>query len=160
MAVLLLIQAIDESGRYFGRNITNSMMGHAAIATSSKYALEMPGKKISTHTSKATFFRRNSGGQKNVVVYRIKFHTAYANKAATYAYNYKYRKTNPSYMINLYHKSPSYCSKYVYLAYWWGATKSALTNYRGIPHIVTPHGLIENFVGSFVPKYICKVTRY
>lgn len=35
-------------------------IGHAAIASSSKYIMEMPGKKISkhaTHTKKATFLR-------------------------------------------------------------------------------------------------------
>ena len=50
-------------------------IGHAAIASSSKYIMEMPGKKISkhaTHTKKATFFKRHTGGPRYVEVYRIK----------------------------------------------------------------------------------------
>ena len=52
-----------------------SYVGHAAIASSSKYIMEMPGKKISkhaTHTKKATFFKRHTGGPRYVEVYRIK----------------------------------------------------------------------------------------
>ena len=141
-------------------------VGHAAIASSSKYIMEMPGKKISkhaTHTRKATFFKRHTGDPKYVEVYRMKNHPKYAKKAATYAYRHMYLKDNPSYMItsNLYHKSPSYCSKYVYLAYWWGATKSALKKYKnGGQYIVTPHGLTDNFVGSFKPIRIHKISTY
>ena len=93
----------------------------------------------------------------------MKNHPKYAKKAATYAYRHMYLKDNPSYMItsNLYHKSPSYCSKYVYLAYWWGATKSALKKYKnGGQYIVTPHGLTDTFVGSFKPTRIHKISTY
>lgn len=76
-------------------------VGHAAIDTSSKFVLEMPGTKIShyaTHTSKSTFFKRN--------------------------------------------------------------TKEYVKNYPSNLHIVTPHGLVGNFVGSFKPNYIHKITKY
>lgn len=80
-------------------------------------------------------------------VYRIKARPHYADAASTYAYKYMYKKDNPTYFIStdLYHQSPSYCSRYVYLSYWWGATKSALIFYKTNTHIVTPHGLAGNF---------------
>ncbi len=42
-----------------------------------------------------------------------------------------------------------------------GATKSALKKYKnGGQHIVTPHGLTDNFVGSFKPIRIHKISTY
>ncbi|WLS85033.1 hypothetical protein [Lactobacillus apis] len=71
----------------------------------------------------------------------MKNHPKYAKKAATYAYRHMYLKDNPSYMItsNLYHKSPSYCSKYVYLAYWWGQQSLRLKNTRMVDNILLHH---------------------
>ena len=74
-----------------------------------------------------------------------------------------YLKDNPSYMItsNLYHKRPSYCSKICLSCLLMGATKSALKKYKnGGQHIVTPHGLTDNFVGSFKPIRIHKISTY
>lgn len=138
-------------------------IGHAAIASSSKYIMEMPGKKNSkhaTHTKKATFFKRHTGGPRYVEVYRIKKHPKYANKAATYAYRHMYLKDNPSYMItsNLYHKSPSYCSKICLSCLLVGGKLKKYKN--GGQHIVTPHGLTDNFVGSFKPIRIHKISTY
>lgn len=149
----------------YGRNsdYRSRIIGHAAIATSSKYIMEMPGAgHRAWYSTKKGFFKRNTGKNMFVYVYRIKAHPKYADKASTYAYKYMYRKDNPKYFIstNLYHKSPSYCSKYVYLAYWWGATKSALISYKANTHIVTPHGLVGNFKGSFAPANIHKITSY
>ncbi|WP_409022212.1 hypothetical protein ACE83Q_00605 [Dellaglioa sp. P0083] len=148
----------------YGSNsdLTGNIVGHAAIATSKGWLLEIPGKKYNKakHTSKKDFFQQHTKKGAHVEVYRINKHPHYANDAAQYAWDHMYKKTNPTYQIttNLYHKSPSYCSKYVYLAYQWGATKKALTQW-GI-HIVTPHGLPGNFVGSFKPNYIHKITSY
>ncbi|GHN45445.1 hypothetical protein ME804_06780 [Lactobacillus delbrueckii] len=147
----------------YGRNITSKYIGHAAIASSSKYIMEMPGPgKHATHTPKATFFKRNSGNGKYVAVYRIKKHPHYADDASTYAYKHMYLKTNPSYFFpsSMYVKSPSYCSKYVYLAYEWGATKRALYPIPGPSAVVLPHGLENWFKGDFTPSYVYKVTSY
>jgi len=147
----------------YGKNsdFTRKFIGHAAIACSSGYVMEMSGPGHNAwHSTKKGFFERNTG--KNSYVYRIKAHPNYADSASTYAYKNMYLKDNPSYFIstNLYHKSPTYCSKYVYLSYWWGATKSALIYYKANTHIVTPHGLVGNFQGSFKPTNIHKITSY
>lgn len=110
----------------FGRNsdYKSRIIGHAAIATSSKHVMEIPGvNHRAWYSSKKGFFYRNTGKNRFVYVYRIKAHPHYADAASTYAYKYMYKKDNPTYFIstNLYHKSPSYCSKYVYLSYWWGS---------------------------------------
>lgn len=142
---------------YMGR-----IVGHAAIATSSGYVLQMTGTgHKSEHWTKKKFFQTYTKTG-YVAVYRIKNHPNYSKKAASYAWNHMYHQTEPSYQIttNLYHKSPSYCSKYVYLAYDWGATSSAVLQYPSYLHIVTPHGLIGNFYGSFKPSYIHKITSY
>lgn len=148
----------------YGRDASASLIGHAAIATSSKFVLEMPGPgRGAAHTSKSAFFKLNTKGKRYVAVYRIKKHPTYAAHAQNYAWNHMYKKTRPNkYFIstNLYHKSPSYCSKYVYLAYYWGATKKAVKYYPSNLHIVSPHGLVGNFVGSFKPNWIHKITSY
>lgn len=152
----------------YGSNSSGRFVGHAAIATSSKYILEMPGtKKYSKyenahHPTKESFFKAHTGKNQYVAVYRIKNHPHYADDASTYAYKYMYKKSNPDYFIStrLYHKSPSYCSKYVYLSYYWGAKKSSVKYYKSHVHVVTPHGLVGNFKGSFKPSYIHKITKY
>ncbi|ORN12511.1 hypothetical protein FAM23167_02672 [Lentilactobacillus parabuchneri] len=56
---------------------------------------------------------------------------------------------------NLYHKNPSYCSKYVYLAYWWG------TSYKGMKGglmWVFPFSMTNVFSGTYKPSYIYKLT--
>lgn len=138
-------------------------LGHAAIASSSKYVLEMRGIGYhNEHTTKKDFFERNTRGDAYVLVYRETKHPNYANDAASYAYNDMYKNISIRYEIttNLYHKNPSYCSKYVYLAYYWGANKNMLMFYPMGDHIVTPFGLIGNFIGSYVPEEIHKITSY
>ncbi|MBC1923029.1 hypothetical protein HCJ80_12905 [Listeria grayi] len=147
----------------YGTRITPRYIGHAAIATSSKYVMEMTGPKHkSEHNTKAAFFKRNTTGSKYVLVYRIKKHPHYADDASTYAYKHMYKKDRiQKYYISprLYHKDPSYCSKFVYLSYYWGATKSSVKYLTEI-HIVTPHALIGDFKGTFKPSKIHKITKY
>ena len=143
--------------------------GHAAIATSAGYILEMPGtknrsaKKNARHISKKEFFTAHTKGNDYVCVYRISKHPHYANDASTYAYNYMYKDGNPTYSIvkgyELYKKSPSYCSKYVYYAYWKGATSSAVNKYPKY-WWGKLHSLPNYFSKSFHPSYIHKITKY
>ena len=148
----------------YGTNSMGRFVGHAAIASSSNYIMEMPGISYgkAAHTSKATFFKRNSGNGKYVAVYRINSHPNYADSASTYAYNHMFKKTNPKYGINthVWQKSPSYCSKYVYLAYAWGATKKAIIYYDN--NIIPPHTLTYYFNpnSGWKPSYIHKITSY
>lgn len=147
----------------YGRNITSKYVGHAAIASSSKYIMEMtgPGHRAE-HTSKATFFKRNSGNKKYVAVFRIKNHPKYADDAASYAYHHMYIHDNPWYLFpsSMYQKSPSYCSKYVYIAYQRGATSKALYPIPGPSAVILPHGMWHWFKDSFTPSYVYKVTSY
>lgn len=152
----------------YGTNSISNFPGHAAIATSSKYVLEMPGpfgyssNKNAHHHSKKFFFTHHTGKDAYVIVYRIKNHPNYADDASTYAYTHMFISDNPSYLIttNLYHKSPSYCSKYVYLAYYWGATKNSVYYHKYNTYIVTPHSLVPEFRANFAPSAIHKVTKY
>lgn len=148
----------------YGTNSMGKYVGHAAIATSSKYVLEMPGYlHRAEHHTKEYFFKHHSGGSNYVLVYRIKAHPKYADAASTYAYNHMYKKDNPLYAItsNLIHKSPSYCSKYVLLSYYWGATKSSVRTSYNDSTIVRPHDLATHwFKGTFKPTCIHKVTKY
>ena len=54
----------------YGGNSSQALVGHAAIATSSKYILEMPGTKHYSkwknahHHSKRFFFKQHAGGKK------------------------------------------------------------------------------------------------
>lgn len=148
----------------YGTNIfadpEGKVLGHAAIASSSEYIMEMPGiGKGAVHTPKSTFFRQHTGNGSYVAVYRVKQHPKYADDASTFAYHNMYLKNNPSYAwtANPYCISPSYCSKYVYLAWYYGATRSSVKNYSG-SHMFLPHSFIGNWSGSFKASYIHKIT--
>jgi hypothetical protein len=56
---------------------------------------------------------------------------------------------------NLYHKNPSYCSKYVYLAYWWGTSHKGM---KGGLMWVFPFSMTNVFSGTYKPSYIYKLT--
>lgn len=146
------------------KNAVGTFVGHAGMAISSKSVLHMPGfKKKAQKWSKSSFFKKYTKGASYVSVYRMPT-SKYAQKAATYAYKNMYKKHNPKYTLTpvLYSKSPSYCSKYVYLAYYWGAghTNIGIKSYPLGIHYVTPHGLIGNFLSSYpstMPKYKYKI---
>lgn len=149
---ILICYGSDSSGEY---------LGHAAIAYSSKKILHMPGGLGAKHNaklwSKNKFFNKYATSKKKyVIVYRIKKHTVYARRAAHYAFNKMYHTVNPTYFttMNLYHKNPSYCSKYVYLSFWWG------DHHRGLKkHLIWifPHTEKNIFKGSYKPKSIYKI---
>ena len=155
----------------YGTNSLGKYVGHAAIATSANYVLEMTGPKYSfyaQHHTKTQFFKRCTGGSNYVLAYRIKNHPKYAAASSSYAYHHMYKGTNPFYSIttNLFDKSKSYCSKYVLMAYYYGATKNAVkTSYHSsnaVPNtIVLPHDLASHwFKSDFVPTKVAKVSSY
>lgn len=147
-------------------NSVGFFVGHAGMAISSKSVLHMPGgHKRAQKWSKTSFFKKYTHGDSYVSVYRMPATSStIAKKSASYAYKNMYQKHNPSYRItsNLYHKSPSYCSKYIYLAYYWGnKNHSFMHSYPTNFHVVTPHGLIGNFYSSYpstTPEYLYKIT--
>ncbi|GHN24801.1 hypothetical protein ME787_14120 [Lactobacillus delbrueckii] len=155
----------------YGTGSSGRLVGHAAMATSANYIIEMPGnyRKIKGNSwrshnarvvSKASFFKSHTKGKDYVAVYRNN-HPIYSDRASTYAYRYMYKKDNPYYKItsNIFEKSPSYCSKYVVLAYYWGATKKSWGGGHRVG-IIPPHQLPSYFSDSFVPSYKYKVTSY
>lgn len=142
--------------------------GHAAIADSSSRVLEMPGgnygyaKKHNAHnTKKNVFFKRHVKKKGNcyVIVYRMR-RSKLAKKAASYAYRRMYKKDNPNYSIlagiNLYKKNPSYCSKYVYLSYYFGVSRKTVHKHPNW-YFVTPYGLPGNFSVKYKPHEIYKI---
>ncbi|MCI1231343.1 MAG: hypothetical protein LKG10_04400 [Lactobacillus delbrueckii] len=137
-------------------------VGHAAIASSSSHILEMPNIwSHATHVGKASWFAKHTKGKDYVAVYRVKKHPYYAEDAAGYAYHDMYINNNPKYLLspNLYDRTTSYCSKYVYCAWYYGATKDSVKHYN-TGHYVLPHSFIGNWKGSFVASYVYKVTEY
>jgi hypothetical protein len=155
-----------------GTNSSGYFLGHAAIATSSKYIIEMQGSEFARdnnkHTPKKTFFKSHTKGKAYVLVYRMKKHPHYANDAGAYAFHRFYSKKGAHkktvhlwYFVpsHLYSINPNYCSKLVYQAYWWGATKKALNRFDN-GHVVTPYGLVGDFLGSYKPAKIHKITSY
>ncbi|MCI1923191.1 MAG: hypothetical protein LKJ64_03865 [Lentilactobacillus buchneri] len=140
--------------------------GHVGLAISSNKILEMPGVpkgKSSAQNarivSKKKFFKLHVAGTKNekVVAYRPA-NERYRKEAVSYAYHHMYKKHNPTYKItgNLYKKSPSYCSKYVYLAYWRGTHHKAVKQKLGF-WFISPHKMQTYFVKK--PKDVASV-RY
>lgn len=140
-------------------------LGHAAIATSSKYVLEMPGKvkgvslnKNTRHYPLSKFFAAHTKNNSYVSVLRISKHPVYAKTASSYAWNkmYKNGKLRYSVLGSLYKKNPSYCSKYVYLAYWYGDHHKGM---KGNLKWVFPYTISNVWKGNYRPSYIYKVTR-
>lgn len=152
----------------YGSNPVGTFVGHAAIAKDSKRILHTPGGLGAQHNAKSWtkhhFFHKyvNKKHGKYVLIYRITRHQKFARAAAKYAYNhyYRYKKNNPNYFTTsrLYDKDPTYCSKYVYLSYYYG-NKHHL---KGLKHNgnmawVFPHTLVKVFKGSYHPKCIHKI---
>lgn len=135
---------------------SGTIIGHAALALSSNRIIEMPGPPTpgAVTTSKKDFFSDHAQNAKNgkyVAVYRLKNYK-YASDAADYAYNKMYLgDTNPSYWLNpfLSDKMHSYCSKYVFLAFY-NTHKSTINgafieSYGGFIH---PHSLQDAFASK------------
>ncbi|MGQ5708474.1 hypothetical protein [Lactobacillus sp. PSON] len=160
---ILICYGSDSMGKY---------VGHAAIATSANYILEMPGtlngrrsaKNNARHISKKDFFTTYANGSgKYVSVYRMKDHPIISDHASTYAYRYMYKTGNPTYSLvaqaqDLYTKSPSYCSKYVYYAYYQEDPSTVFM--PPTPILLRPHNLMNQFMPAYKVSYIHKITRY
>jgi len=125
----------------------------------------MPGPMLGKHDartiSKRNFFKAHSYHHlvktAYVIVYRILKHPKYARAGARYAYWHEYRHDNPNYRpdFGTSHKNPSYCSKFVYLAYNRGNHEHHMKQHRGW---VFPHTLVKVFTGkTYHPTAIHKI---
>lgn len=150
----------------YGSNPMGTLIGHAAIAYDSQNILEMPGPPTpgAKITSKKNFFSkyaRNAKEGKYVNIYRVS-NSNYAKNAANYAYNNMYKgSTNPSYWLNPWFndKMHSYCSKYVFLAYY-NSNKSSVSQpmiANNFNSYIRPHEL-QNYFSS--QKKLTNITSY
>lgn len=147
-----------------GTNSSGKFLGHEAIATSSNYVLEMVGpegaKNNNKHHTLKYFYSKHLKHKGDYIdVYRIKQHPNYAHAASHYAFTKMYgtkNKINYLTTINLYHKNPSYCSKYVYLAYWRGNQHKGV---KGGLHWVFPYSMTNVFKGTYRPTKVYHITK-
>ncbi|AMD28911.1 hypothetical protein JT90_15525 [Listeria monocytogenes] len=163
--------------------VKSSSFGHAAIATSNKYILEMSGggnpSKWATTGIKNNNHQLNKhkwifGGKeqdyikKPTINYWIQLwrvpQSSIANKAASYAdktywnSNHKYEK-NKHITYNLRSgtltRNPNYCSKMVYQAYYYGTGNANVieTATTGMT-FVSPAAIPNTFTGKYAPKKV------
>ncbi|MFT8709751.1 MAG: hypothetical protein ABF820_10005 [Sporolactobacillus sp.] len=138
-------------------NTDPGILGHVGIATSSSYILDMPGKTNfpqaspdnNRHITVSKWIANYARDGKYVKVFRIN-NSSLANEVSTYAYHNFYSEGNSgdknvhiTYEItpNLWSKSPSYCSKLVYQAYYYGSgSENVVVHEDGI---LSPYTLVS-----------------
>lgn len=140
-------------------NATSSagLTGHAGIAVSSKYILHIAGANqkpalISLSSWKSRYGKPHSW-RSITWVYRVS-NSSVANKAADWAYKNFYKK-NYTYKIDtkIYSLNPTYCSKIVWQAYYFGTGSLHVINVP-LTHIAKPYDLPVYFNKTYKPKYI------
>lgn len=155
-----------KPGDIFVTNATSAagIVGHAAIANGSNHILDMPGPKYkpkSDNNRQLTVSQwvdtYDSGWIK---VYRIK-DSKLAAKVASYADTHYYsskgtakKDIHIAYALtpHLYSKSPSYCSKLVYDAYYYGSgSLKVIKPYSGY---VFPYEIHRQFYSNYKPSKV------
>ncbi|WP_137657263.1 hypothetical protein [Listeria newyorkensis] len=152
-----------KAGDIFITNATSSkgITGHAAIANSDNYILDMPGSKTGDNknnnrqlTMASWMSSYNSGW---IRAYRLKDQNL-AKKLAKYAdrnlfskYGTTQKTEKIDYAIDthIYRKNPSYCSKFVFQAYYFGSGNIALM--KPISGFMGPYGLIRTINWEYRP---------
>lgn len=158
-----------QSGDIFVTNATSlgGMTGHAAIATSSNWVLDIPA--VGKTTRQSTFATWKSFYKSGTVwVYRVDSkYRDIAIKAASWA-DRNYYSTTGSSKQNIFPRygflsgpvqfttNPTYCSKIPYQAYWNGSGNVAFMKVRAPGFVVTPYGLVDSFSNSYKPKLVAK----
>lgn len=135
------------------------MLGHAAIATSNRTILDIPRPGETTRQPTPQKWINEYINKGWVTVYRMK-DSGLAASAARWADTHYYSTVGgsqniyPTYDItlDLYSTNPTYCSKIVYQAYWYG-TGSAPVMYA-MSGLVTPYSLIGCFKANYIPNLI------
>lgn len=147
--------------------ITNStssagIVGHCAIANGANHILDMPGygnkKDNNRQLTVSQWLSKYSNGW--IKVYRLK-NSSIASKVAKYADRHYYSSTGSAkknihiaYGLTrrLYKFSPSYCSKLVYDAYWFGSGSARVLN--GASGYVLPFTLLDYFWHDYRPSKV------
>ncbi|CAD7360842.1 MULTISPECIES: YiiX/YebB-like N1pC/P60 family cysteine hydrolase [Staphylococcus] len=131
-----------KAGDVLISNATSSkgLTGHAAIAISSNQVLHIhsAGHHPAVH-SFSWFKKRYSGKGQWLKIYRSKNSKAGPKAAAWAKKNYVGKKYNYGINTKLSSKNPTYCSKIVYQAYKYGASKKSI--YDPGSHIIAPYAL-------------------
>ncbi|WP_369878239.1 hypothetical protein JNUCC21_14455 [Bacillus sp. JNUCC-21] len=149
-----------KPGDIFITNSTSSagIIGHSAIANGSNHILDMPGYGNKSDNNRQLTVSQWVSKYNNgwIKVYRLK-NSSLAAQVGKYADRHYWSTTGSSkknihipYKLtpHLYSVSPSYCSKLVYDAYWFGSgSASVLVKRSGY---VMPFNLINN---DFTSKY-------
>jgi len=134
------------------------IVGHAAIATGYNHILHIPGPGKTTEQLTAQQFVDRYRKKGWVKVYRIK-DKFLANDAARWADRNYYSSTGsatqnikPTYKITheLYSKNPTYCSKIVFQAYWYGTGSAPVM--KAASGFMPPYALIECFNTAYKPR--------
>lgn len=148
-----------KSGDILITNGTSSagIIGHAAIATGPGYILDIPGANQTTRQTSPLWWTNNYRTKGWVKVYRMK-NSYLAAGAAIWADRNYYSTTGgsvqnitPKYEItpHLYSTDPTYCSKIVFQAYWYGTGSEPVM--KSMSGFVAPYGLLDCFNSNYVP---------
>ncbi|MBC1923016.1 hypothetical protein [Listeria grayi] len=166
------INVIKPGDIIFSAKYTLSgFIGHAALATTHKWIVEMPGGKTNPNGLKdnnrqittANFFETHKSNWN--YVYRLP-NQSLAKKVATYADKHFYstkgtskKDVHISYGIDSHmkRKNPNYCSKLVYQAYYYGSGDlPVMKPYPNIFAPIPPAQIINTFRDSYLPYCIGK----
>ncbi|OJG33089.1 YiiX/YebB-like N1pC/P60 family cysteine hydrolase [Enterococcus devriesei] len=116
------------------------LTGHAAIAISSKKILHIYGSGHHPAVHSLSWFKKRYSGKGSwLKIYRSKNSKAGPKAAAWAKKNYVGKKYNYGINTKLKSKNPTYCSKIVYQAYKYGASKKSI--YDPGSHIISPYAL-------------------
>jgi uncharacterized protein YycO len=131
-----------KAGDVLISNATSSrgLTGHAAIAISSSKILHIHSAGHNPAVHNLSWFKKRYSGKGHwLKIYRSKNSKAGAKAAAWAKKNYVGKKYKYGINTKLSSKNPTYCSKIIYQAYKYGASKKSI--YDPGSHIIAPYAL-------------------
>ncbi|MBA4538562.1 hypothetical protein H1Z61_15855 [Bacillus aquiflavi] len=132
--------------------IKNGLTGHAGIALSSTQVLHIAGPRHYPEVLSVNNFVKKY--RKTLTVYRVP-NSKIANAAADWASrNYVGRKYHYAITDNIKSKNPTYCSKIVFQAYYYGTGSAPVI--KTVPKIALPYALPAYFSPAYKPKVVGK----
>jgi glucan-binding YG repeat protein len=145
------------------------IIGHAAIAVSDNVILDIPNKYSTTRVKSAKKWLDQYTAEGDwVKIYRLPSAYSYiANRAADWAYKNYYSSNGgteqdikPEYDItpSLYSTDPTYCSKIVWQAYFFGTDEYVVSGAFST-NIVPPYSLISYFNYQYKPTHLYEFVR-
>ncbi|WP_099223928.1 hypothetical protein [Listeria costaricensis] len=144
-------------------NGLGGISGHAGIAISAEHILTINGYwNTTTLEPLSTWMKKNAGSKGTTWVRRLK-NTTIAYKAGDWAYKNYWNASGgtkqtirPSYGFrgSRYDKNPTYCSKIVLQAYYFGSGSAPVV--KVFPSLVAPRDLHTYFSSSYYPYQVAK----